>query len=61
MRLKDVLMRTIPVLGAVKPPHMQWVFATACGRFAEAISFFLANADEGVFKSITVSFLYWVV
>lgn len=44
-RMGEVLGRTIPVLGSVKKSPMKWVFATALGRFAEAIMHFNNNAD----------------
>mgnify|MGYP001062275903 CR=1 FL=1 len=46
LRLRDVLSRFIPVLGLVKKAPMMWVFATAFGRFAEAVAGFAADADD---------------
>ena len=46
LRMGDVLSRVIPVLGNVKKSPMKWVFATALGRFAEAIKHFKSNATE---------------
>jgi hypothetical protein len=46
LRLRDVLNRFIPVLGLVKKAPMQWVFASALGRFAEAVALFQTDASE---------------
>jgi hypothetical protein len=45
MRMGSVLSRVIPVLGNVKKSPMKWVFSTALGRFAEAITHFKSNAN----------------
>jgi len=46
INLRDILSRIIPVLGLVKNSPMKWIFASALGRFAEGINFFLGNATE---------------
>lgn len=46
LRMGSVLSRVIPVLGNVKKSPVKWVFSTALGRFAEAITHFQSNATE---------------
>jgi len=52
MRLKDVIRRVIPVLGSVKKAPMMWVFATAVGRFSEAMHHFQSNANDEQKKEV---------
>jgi maestro heat-like repeat-containing protein family member 1 len=42
--LKEVLIKTLPLLALLKHDNLRWVFAAGLGRFAEAIV--IATNDE---------------
>lgn len=45
-KLKEVMARMTPVIGAIKKSPMKWVFATAYGRFSESMGHYLASCAE---------------
>lgn len=53
-RLKEVLARVLPVLGAIKQDNMRWVFSSSVGYFCESILNYVANIDQAPDKTITV-------
>lgn len=54
-RLREVFSRVLPVLASIKHDNMRWVFAAAMGHFCEAVVHYVANIDQGIDKSVTVT------
>eukprot|EP00727_Mastigamoeba_balamuthi_P012392 m51a1_g7776 hypothetical protein (1623) ;mRNA; f:168103-173772 len=46
-RLREILGRTVALLGTLKHDNLKWVFSTALYQFCEAIQSYAANAGEG--------------
>ena len=54
-KLKEVIARVLPVLASVKQENMRWVFASGIAHFCESILNYVANIENAVDKTITVS------
>lgn len=54
-RLRDVFSRVLPVLASIKHDNMRWVFAASTGHFCEAVVQYVANIDQGIDKSVTIT------
>eukprot|EP01094_Clydonella_sp_ATCC50884_P016628 TRINITY_DN2764_c0_g1_i4.p1 TRINITY_DN2764_c0_g1~~TRINITY_DN2764_c0_g1_i4.p1 ORF type:complete len:993 (-),score=383.24 TRINITY_DN2764_c0_g1_i4:263-3241(-) len=52
--LKEVMARTLPILGNVKKDNLRWVFAAAFGHWCDAVLAYLANLDKAVDKSVSL-------
>jgi hypothetical protein len=63
-RLREVFSRVLPVLASIKHDNMRWVFAASMGHFCEAVVQYVANIDQGIDKTVTIttypySFPFW--
>eukprot|EP00026_Physarum_polycephalum_P000352 Phypoly_transcript_00352.p1 GENE.Phypoly_transcript_00352~~Phypoly_transcript_00352.p1 ORF type:complete len:1660 (+),score=332.46 Phypoly_transcript_00352:97-5076(+) len=54
-RLREVFSRVLPVLASIKHDNMRWVFAASMGHFCEAVVQYVANIDQGIDKTVTIT------